>query len=324
MGGTVIGLIVSAVFIVLILRGIDWRLLGSSIRQAAIGPLVVAMLGFAAANLLIALRWKALLANDRLRFLPLFEILTIGLVCNVVLPARGGDMVRVVVLSQRERVRKSVGLATILLEKLFDVAALVALLIPALLWVDLPRWVLASLSLAVAGVLAGFALCLLLARSARDVGMLPLVRLLPVSLRVRIDSVIAAVRDGLRLLFSRRRLGTVCLLSLLIWIVNSLAAYLVIAGLQIGGVTPLAMFVVIAIMNLGLVIPSSPGYVGTYEFLGIAALALFGVAREPALEFALVLHALTLLVVLVLGTASMARRGYSLAMAARSASMGGW
>lgn len=319
--GPVIGVIVSAFFVALIVRDIDWGTLGSSFRHARVAPLLAAASGFAAAYVLVALRWKALLANDRLRFLPLFEILTIGLVCNVVLPARGGDMVRVVVLSQRERVRKSIGLATILLEKLFDVAALVALLIPALLWVDLPRWVLASLSLAVVGVFVGFTLCLLLARSARDMGTLPLVRLLPGGLRARINSVIATVRDGLRLLFSRRRLGAVCLLSLLIWVVNSLAAYLVIAGLQIGGVTPLATFVVIAIMNLGLVIPSSPGYVGTYEFLGIAALALFAVAREPALEFALVLHALTLLVVLGFGVASMAGRGYSLAMVSRSARM---
>ena len=314
-----VGLIVSAGFLVLILRGINWHLLGSSVRHAAILPLIVATIVFAGAYAVIALRWKVLLSDDRLRFLPLFEILNIGLVCNLVLPARGGDMVRVVVLSQREGVRKSTGLATVLLEKLFDVAALVALLIPALIWVALPRWAMLSLWLAVTGVVAGFIICVALARSSRDVATLPLFRQMPERIRLRIDGIFAAFRDGLRLLFSWKRLCSVCLLSLLIWTMNSIAAFFVLSGLHIAHVSLLAMLVVIAIMNLGLIIPSSPGYIGTYEFLGISALALFNVAHEPALEFALVLHALTLLVVVGLGTMSMMKRGYSLATASRSA-----
>ncbi len=316
-GGMLIGLIVSASFLVIILRDIRWQLLGTSLRHARIWPLVIATAGFIISYAVIALRWKALLGERRLRFIALFEVLNIGLICNVILPARGGDMVRVVLLHQREHVRRSASLASVLLEKLFDVAALVILLIPAMLWVNFPNWVLFALALAVVGVVIGFVLCIVLARSSRDFALLPLVHRLPARILTRANSFFGAFRDGLRLLFSWRRMVQVCVLSLLIWTINSVAAYFVLFGLRIGGVSLPAIFVVIAIMNLGLIIPSSPGYVGTYEFLGVSALALFHVERELALEYALVLHMLTLLIVVGVGIASMGRLGYSLATLSR-------
>jgi uncharacterized membrane protein YbhN (UPF0104 family) len=44
-------------------------------------------------------------------------------------------------------------------------------------------------------------------------------------------------------------------------------------------------------MNLGVAIPSSPGFVGTYEWLGVASLGLLGIGSEEALAFAILLHA---------------------------------
>ena len=51
-----------------------------------------------------------------------------------------------------------------------------------------------------------------------------------------------------------------------------------------------ALFVT-AVLNLGSAVPSSPGYVGTYEWLGVASLGLLGIAHEQALAFTILLHA---------------------------------
>ena len=50
------------------------------------------------------------------------------------------------------------------------------------------------------------------------------------------------------------------------------------------------MFVTAAI-NLGVAIPSSPGFVGTYQWLGVSALALFGISQEAGLAFAIAMQA---------------------------------
>lgn len=315
--GVLIGLIISMILLFVALRDIRWRLLGDSLHHARLLPVLIATSGYLSFVVVTGLRWKVLLGIRRLRFIDLFEILTIGFLCNLVLPARGGDMVRVMVLNQRERVHISEGIASVVLEKLFDVTALVVLLIPALIWVDLPRWVLFSLTVAVIGVIVGFVLCIALARSSRDVTSLPLANRLPARVRVRADSFFASFRDGLRLLFSWKKMLTVSLLSLAIWMINAISGWILLAGLGIAHISLGAIFVIIAIINLGLIVPSSPGSVGSYEFFAISALALFHIAREPALEYALVSHLLSSLIVLALGAASMARFGYSLATVSR-------
>lgn len=46
-----------------------------------------------------------------------------------------------------------------------------------------------------------------------------------------------------------------------------------------------------AIVNLGVAIPSSPGFVGTYQWLCVSSLALLDVAREEGFAFSVLLHA---------------------------------
>jgi uncharacterized membrane protein YbhN (UPF0104 family) len=48
---------------------------------------------------------------------------------------------------------------------------------------------------------------------------------------------------------------------------------------------------VAAVMNLGVAIPSSPGFIGTYQWLAVASLGLFDVDREDALAFAILMQA---------------------------------
>jgi uncharacterized membrane protein YbhN (UPF0104 family) len=67
-----------------------------------------------------------------------------------------------------------------------------------------------------------------------------------------------------------------------------------------------ALFVTAAV-NLGVAIPSSPGFVGTYQWLGVSALALFGVGRDDALAFAIVLQAVWYVPTTLVGAALLAR-----------------
>jgi uncharacterized membrane protein YbhN (UPF0104 family) len=98
------------------------------------------------------------------------------------------------------------------------------------------------------------------------------------------------VLDGLSEPLGLARTQELVLLSLAAWLTWTAAALLVARSVGVELTLLEAVFVTAAI-NLGVAIPSSPGFVGTYQWLGVSALALFGVGKESGLAFAIVLQA---------------------------------
>ena len=122
------------------------------------------------------------------------------------------------------------------------------------------------------------------------------------------------VRDTVERLaepLGRRHLLVWLGLSLGAWAMWAVAALLVARSLDVELSLTEALFVA-AVLNLGSAVPSSPGYVGTYEWLGVASLGLLGIDNEPALAFTILLHATwyvptTLFGAIALGTRAVVR-----------------
>src|SRR5438094_877532 len=74
------------------------------------------------------------------------------------------------------------------------------------------------------------------------------------------------------------------------WTLWGVAAWLVAGSVEIG-LSPLQLVFVTAVVNLGVAIPSSPGYVGTYQWLCVSALAVFGVPPSEAFALSVISHA---------------------------------
>jgi hypothetical protein len=96
--------------------------------------------------------------------------------------------------------------------------------------------------------------------------------------------------EGLAEPLGRRRLARAAVLSLVAWSAWAAAAILVArsVGIELGVLD--ALFVT-AIVNLGVAIPSSPGFVGTYQWLAVQSLAVLDIGNEDALAFSILLHA---------------------------------
>jgi uncharacterized membrane protein YbhN (UPF0104 family) len=60
-------------------------------------------------------------------------------------------------------------------------------------------------------------------------------------------------------------------------------------------------FLLIAALGISSALPSTPGYVGVYQFVAVTILSPFGVARESALALILLVQFLNLLVVSIWG-----------------------
>jgi uncharacterized protein (TIRG00374 family) len=227
----------------------------------------------------------------------LFGVALIGFMANNVLPARMGEFVRAYALAKSESLSKSLSFATIVLERVFDGFTLLAFLVAGVAFLRPEPWLVwsavGSFCLYL-GVLAG----LIWLRGGRGVGRV-LARL-PGSVRERVAGLLDSFALGLDVLSDPRALAVTAALSLAIWLVNAGVYAMFLPSLDL---PPHAAFLVLAIVAVALVLPSAPGYVGTFQVGTVAALALFSVPEATALSLSLVYHAVNYIPITAAGLA---------------------
>jgi hypothetical protein len=271
------------VFLWLAVRNADLDAVRDTLREADAGLVCLAIAGFGVVYLFQAARWRRIAATPAVRLARFYEMTVSGVAVNNVLPGRLGDFLRARWLGLDSGMAGGKAFGTVLLDRAFDLVVLVGLLIVGIAAVASSTW-LAQLAAAGAVVVLGIAGVLLfsrlyIGRRERDRHERGLVRRL--------------VRDTVERLaepLGRRHLVIWLGLSLAAWAIWAVAAFLVARSLGIDLSLTEALFVT-AVLNLGSAVPSSPGYVGTYEWLGVASLGLLDIGHEPALAFTILVHA---------------------------------
>ena len=113
-------------------------------------------------------------------------------------------------------------------------------------------------------------------------------------------------------------LASVTGLSILIWLIDVLVIYLLF--LAFGFHLPVAAaFVLMIILIIGIAIPTAPGFIGNWHYFCVLGLSLFGVPRTDALTFAIIYHALSIGIVVILGLAFLPFNRFSIADLRRQA-----
>ncbi len=80
-------------------------------------------------------------------------------------------------------------------------------------------------------------------------------------------------------------------ITVLVWVLWAAAAWLVAGSVGLS-LTPLELVFITTVINLGAALPSSPGFIGTFQWLSVASLGLFGVGRTDAFAFSILMHAI--------------------------------
>ncbi len=278
-----VGLASSAVFLALVLRRADVGAALDALRAARLADVLVAAVVLQVTYVVQALRWRLLAGAPAP--LPRYLALVLGgIAVNNVVPLRLGDVLRGRWLAVRAGLETGRALASVFRDRFGDVLALAALLLVTLPFVGGGSWLLTLTLGAVALVVVLF---LVVAASSWYSRRRPRHR------RQSRSRLRKLARDALDELTTAVGIPTVAAglaLSLLVWATWAFAAWLVCRslGVELGVVEVLF---VTAVMNLGVAIPSSPGFVGTYQWLAVAALGAAGVAAEPALAFAVLIQA---------------------------------
>lgn len=303
----ILGCLIGAAFFYLAVRQVDFGQMWKAFKEANYWYvlLIIGVIFFS--HYLRALRWRYLLDPIiRLDIPSLFSSLVIGYMANVITPAHLGEVLRAYVLGKKRGLSASSAFATIVVERILDVFALLGLMVMAILLYPFPGWVKKSGYLMLAGTLALFFFLILLKTShSRMRPFLDVIlRPLPGGLQGRSRELLERFVAGIVPLKSGLDYATVTILSVLIWLCYGLVIQLGLMAFDFFSIYHLPWLVsliVLVITTIGVVVPSSPGYVGTYHYLCQISLAMFGVPVSPALSFATAIHAIQFVPILIAG-----------------------
>ncbi len=267
-------------------------------------------------------RWKFLLEplGTFRAVRDLFPATIIGFAFNNVLPAHLGEFVRVFVFSRQTRLPQSAVLTSIVLERIFDVIAILTFLALGLFLADLgqldpkyvqPAWVLAA---GVCVALIGAAIYLIwtkpvLAMADRVLNLMPLV---PQGLRVKVMGILETAASGLASLRSPRLLSGILATSFVQWILNGLSIHLALWAFGIE--VPFAVSaIVLGVTAIGVTVPASPGYFGVIQGCFLLVLKLFTEDHEVVFAASIYYHMLQWVPVTLIGMLFFSRAGLKLA-----------
>lgn len=282
--GVLVGVPLSAFFLWLAFRDADLDEVRSVLTGAEMGLVALALAAVAGVYAGQAVRWRAIARTPEVPTSRFAEMVVSSVAVNNVLPGRVGDLLRARWLQVAARIPGGRALATVFVDRGFDVLSLVAFLAFSLPFVSSAEWLL-RIALGGLALLVVLGLVLVAARAytrrrtreRRD--HRSLLR------RIARDTL-----EGLADPIGRVRAVPLVGISLATWAMWGLAAWFVAQAVGIT-LSPVEAIFVTAVINLGVAIPSSPGFIGTYQWLGVSALTLFGVATEQALAFAILMHA---------------------------------
>ncbi len=308
--GSWIGIVISSAMVVWILSSLDlgeaFRALGEADYSYMIAVAVIMIID----SLLRAIRWGSLFDYPHPTIGNRFTALMIGYLGNNLFPARAGQLARIYVLGHRERLSKGTILATVMVEHGVDVGVIFALATLVLMSYPMPAWFRSAGSTLAIVISSGllFFFAFLIAGKRTVPLVVRLIAFLPEQI---VSSVRKAAEDftaSLSSFYKTRKLLYFLCWTILVWAVQ-LAMILVTAHAFHLNLGILDGLVVLSALGLGTMVPSSPGYVGTYEFFAINALMIVGITGGAALSFALSLHAVMFLAQGLMGLGCMVHCG---------------
>ena len=279
----------AAVLLYFTLRGLDWATFWQVIYNGHYEILLL-VIPITSTNYFIrAIRWSILVnAEKKIPILSIFWANMVGYMGNAYLPARAGELIRSAYLGQRSGAGTSFVFATALVERLVDLIVLVLIGSISVLLQSQISTVLANAIkiLAIAGAI-GLVVVIIIPTQEKMISALIARIPLPSGLSKMISDQVRRFLVGMRALHNTRRLMSFIFLTAIIWLIDALGnminVHIVLQNLTLG-----QSFILMAALGLSSAIPSTPGYIGVYQFVAVSVLVPFGFSRPAALAFILV------------------------------------
>jgi len=296
-----VGILISAVLLYFSLRGLQLEEVWDSLKSARYIWLLPGIAVYFMGVWVRSWRWHYMLRP--LKKIPtqtMFPIVTIGYMGNNIYPARAGEVLRAVILKQRENIPVSASLATVIVERIFDgvvMLAFVFLNLGELAKLTADSGVIGNIqqvafwgAIVFIGALLVFLLAAMFPHNTQKIADWFINRLVPFRLREKASQITSRFLTGLESLRSPQEALMIFFTSVIIWLFETGKYWFVMHAFDFE-VSFFALMLMNGIVNLATTIPSAPGYLGTFDAPGIALLSAYGVPAEMATSYTLVLHA---------------------------------
>ena len=309
---TALGIAISVAAGWILLRSVDVPAAIDVLRGASIaivGLMLVSVLFDVASR---AARWRALLVPiTRVPYPHVLGYTFVGYLANNVLPARLGELVRSHALGEGEGVSRTTVLGTVVVERIVDTVIVVALAAAAVVVLGVGGIVSTAVVLGagfVGVLLVGLAVAMVSHRLPGADRVTALIDRIP-----RVLDLGRRLREGLSVVSRPRTVAEALLFSAIAWGFSIFT--FVLGGRAIGVDITLPQGALLSSgVALATIVPSAPGYLGTFELTAVGIATQFGIDRDAAFAMALLVHAMILLGTSIGGAISAVRLGVGLSI----------
>ncbi|WP_020528952.1 lysylphosphatidylglycerol synthase transmembrane domain-containing protein [Flexithrix dorotheae] len=240
-----------------------------------------------------AFRWKLMLNNSNVNYSLCLEGIVIGFAGNNVIPARGGELLRMEFFSKKTGINRVTTISSVFGEKILDGVSLILFM---LLGIYLAKenllevlW-LRKLFISINIIFSSFIGLIFISKIFRARIGLFFKTHRSKYLRL-VGNGFQKITEGLDFFEINFNTFLIMQIGLIIWL---LEGSMFMIGLYFLGVEvdffPVGL-IILSIVNFGLLVPSSPGFIGVFQAMTILGLSMFGVSNESALSLGVLIHA---------------------------------
>ncbi len=320
---TVLVLGLAVALLALFLRNADFTQVGNAVRGARTDLLVVGLACALMGYVVRTVRWQYLLEPlGPTRFWVAFRATIIGFAASTVLPARAGEVLRPYLLARREGFDVAAAFATIIVERVLDLTAVLLMLAAYLLFFDegvarqsptlyravtLGAWIATPAAL---GLLA--AMVILAGQPARiERAFVAAGRMLPAAIAVKLAHLGRTFAEGLAIVRRPQRLFASFAWSVVMWALISAETWAVSRAFGIT-MSFTGAYLINALLVVGIAVPTPGGVGGFHEAFRVGVTSFFGADNDAAVAAAIVLHAVSFGPILILAVWAAAVEGLNM------------
>ena len=293
-------------------RNLDWQEISAALRKANPYYLGLAFLGICLGYFLRAVRWQVLLSpiiDAKIR--DLFATTTVGFAA-ILFVGRAGEIVRPMWLPMRDkRIRPSAALVTIFVERVFDLASLMAFFSISLMFFRTPpgrETEFASIKLVgnimLAVIVVGLIGMVVYHRNSAKIiewaEVLTDRSFVPKRLRYMFLSLMRNMATALDILKRPRELLLAAFWTGALWVSIAFPTWLVLKAFDLQ-MSFLDSTFVMGVASLGSLIPTPGGAAGAFHAATAGSLIILGIERDQAAAVSIVMHLIYFVPALVFG-----------------------
>jgi len=286
---TVLGFFVSIIMLFFSLKDINAGAILETLKKADYRLVFVPLFFIAISITFSAFKWQKISGGD-IKLSDTSISLLIGLFVNNVLPARIGELARGYVLSKRKGISFTYSLSTVLVDRVFDLAGLLIITFLFFPKHSLPLNVSNAIYILIGLLTTCIILMIAFGRRGFANKISSYLGKIDKPLLLKFAKRIIEIQKNLQRVQSPLNIIMFIVIAFFQWLSMSTALYFVMLTVGVHINFAYVPFVC-ALLNMGLTIPSSPGYIGVYQFLLVYLLSIFNIPKHEGFTVSILFHA---------------------------------